>query len=333
MNLDKYLLVLSAVIISVSCSHFLDQEWEAWKTKHEKQYVTSDDETFRRKAWEATWHKVQKHNQNYEQHLTKYRMGMNKFADMTPKEFSSRSCLSPKKKRGIMQPNFPVQAYSEHLDIPESVDWRESKCITHVKNQGLCGSCWAFATVGVVEARNCLKTGELVELSEQQLVDCDSNNDACCGGDPAQAMDYVTHHGIMKAKDYEYADKQAKCSYKSEKSLAFNVSKYYNMFGEANMASSVALDGPIAVAVGASDDFSLYEDGIFSGECNDVINHAVIVVGYGTEYDEEEKENVDYWIVRNSWGDDWGENGYMKMERDINLCDIGTEAAAIDLVQ
>ncbi|XP_018419035.1 PREDICTED: zingipain-2-like [Nanorana parkeri] len=332
MHLDKYLLVLSAVIICASCSHSLDQEWEAWKTKHGKHYVTSHDESFRRMAWEATWHKVQEHNQKFEQRLTKYRMGMNKFADMTSRERRSRSCLSPKGKRGIMPTNFPVRAYSKSVDTPESVDWRDSKCVTHVKNQGLCGSCWAFATVGVVEARNCIKTSELVELSEQQLVDCDNTNDGCCGGDPAHAMDYVTRNGMMKATDYEYADKQAACFYKPANSLTFNVSKYYNMFGEDNMATSVALDGPIAVSLDASEDFQLYEHGVFLGECSEELNHAVIIVGYGTEYVEEEEENVDYWIVKNSWGDDWGDNGYIKMKRNVNLCGIGSEAAAVDLV-
>ncbi|XP_073475024.1 procathepsin L-like [Aquarana catesbeiana] len=332
MNLDKYLLVLSAVIISASCSQFLDQEWEAWKTKHGKRYVTAHDATFRRKAWEATWHKVQNHNQKYEQGLTKYRMEMNKFADMAPKERSSKSCLSSKKKRGTMRTNVPVRTYSRNLNIPESVDWRDSKCVTRVKNQGICGSCWAFATVGVVEARNCIKTNELIELSEQQIVDCDNDNGGCCGGDPAHAMDYVAHNGIMKAQDYEYSDRKAACAYEPEKSLIFNVTKYYNMFEEENMASSVAVDGPIAVSIDASDDFGLYKDGIFTGECSEELNHAVIVVGYGSEYNEEEEEDIDYWIVRNSWGDDWGDNGYIKMQRNVNLCGIAKEGAAIDLI-
>ncbi|XP_072258358.1 cathepsin L-like proteinase [Pyxicephalus adspersus] len=332
MHLDKYILVLSAFIIGVSCSHFLDQEWVAWKTKHEKNYATSYDETFRRKAWEATWHKVQEHNQKYEQRLTKYTMGMNKFADMTPEERSLKSCLSPKGKSIFPGVNYHLQDNSKNLDLPESVDWRDSKCVSHVKNQGLCGSCWSFATVGVVESRNCIKTNELVELSEQQLVDCDDENKACCGGDPATAMNYVARNGLMKATDYEYADRQARCSYKLDKSLTFNVSKYYKMLGEGNIASSLALEGPVAVSIEVSDDFQMYKEGIFTGECGENLNHAVIVVGYGTEYDEEENDNVDYWIVKNSWGDDWGENGYVRMKRNDNLCGIGLEGAAIDLI-
>ncbi|CAI9547256.1 unnamed protein product [Staurois parvus] len=304
MHWDKYLLVLSAVIISMSCLQFLDQEWEAWKTKHGKEYVTSHDETFRRKAWEATWHKVQNHNLKYDQHLTKYRMEMNKFADMTSEERSSRNCLSSKHKRGIRGANFPVRTYEKNVNVPKSVDWRNSKCIPRVRNQGFCGSCWAFATVGVFEARNCIKTKKLVELSEQQLVDCDDENDSCCGGDPATAMQYVTHNGIMKRQDYEYTDR-AGCAYKQKTAITLNVTKYYNMFEEENMALSVAIDGPIAVSIDASDDFQLYKDGVFTGECSTELNHAVIVVGYGTEYDETEDENVDYWIVRNRYVSQW----------------------------
>ncbi|XP_072258359.1 cathepsin S-like [Pyxicephalus adspersus] len=331
MHLDKYFLVLSAVIICVSSSHFLDQEWNVWKTKHDKTYPTSYDETFRRNAWEATWHKVQKHNEKYEQGLTKYRMEMNYFADMTSEERSSRSCISNRKK-STLKTNIPSKVYSSNLDLPSSVDWRDSKCVTRVKNQGLCGSCWAFATVGVIETQNCLKTKQLVELSEQQLVDCDSENDGCCGGHPIKALDYITHHGVMKAKDYEYSEKKQMCLLKSDDALTFNVSKYYALFDEGIMASSLALDGPITVGIDASDDFSQYKDGIFTGDCSDQVNHAVIIVGYGTEYDENEGKDIDYWIIKNSWGENWGEKGYVKMQRNVNLCGITTMAASVDFI-
>ncbi|KAM5170783.1 cathepsin S-like [Mantella aurantiaca] len=329
MHLDKYLLVLSAVVICVSSSRFLNEEWDAWKTKYEKKYVTSYDETFRRKAWEATWHKVQKHNQKYEQGLTKYRMEMNHFADMTTEERNSRNCISNRKK-STLKTNIPVQSYSKNLGLPASVDWRDSKCVTRVKNQGYCGSCWAFATVGVIETINCLKSKELVELSEQQLVDCDSANEGCCGGLPTQALEYVTRHGVMKAKDYEYSEKQFTCMFKNDDALKFNVSKYYVLLGEENMASSLALDGPIAVGIDASEDFQLYKDGIFTGDCTQKPTHAVIIVGYGTEYDEKLGEDTDYWIIKNSWGEVWGDKGYIKMQRNVDVCGITTMAASVD---
>ncbi|KAM9311852.1 uncharacterized protein PAF06_009718 [Gastrophryne carolinensis] len=298
MDLRKHLLVLAAVIIGVSCSHFLDQEWGAWKTKYEKTYVTPYEESFRRKTWEDTWHRVQKHNQLYEQGLLKYSKAVNKFADMTQEERSSRSCFSAKGKQ--VKQNFPVRTDFNNVNLPESVDWRDSNCISRVRDQGgFCGSCWAFSVVGVVEAHNCIRTKELVELSEQQLVDCDGSNEGCCGGMPRNALNYVAEYGIMKATDYEYSQKKFTCLYKPESALKFNVTKSYILPGEGNMASAVALEGPVTVGLDASSDLMEYNGGIFTGSCTNQANHAVIIIGYGTEKKDGTDEATDYWIVRN----------------------------------
>ncbi|XP_040198795.1 zingipain-2-like [Rana temporaria] len=331
MHLDKYLLVVSAVVICVSSLRFLDQEWNVWKVKYGKNYPTTYDETFRRKAWEATWHKVQNHNQKYDQGLAKYSMEMNHFADMTTEERSTRSCISNKKK-STLRSDIPLKAYSENMELPSSVDWRESGCVARIKDQGLCGSCWAFATVGMLETQNCLKSKDLVELSEQQLVDCDKSNEGCCGGLPAKALDYVVHHGVMKAKDYEYNEKQSACMLKNDDAIQFNVSKFYTLLEEKNMASSLALDGPISVGIDASEDFMLYKTGIFTGDCTDQPTHAVIIVGYGTEYDEKTEQETDYWIIKNSWAEVWGDKGYAKLERNVNLCGIDTMATSVDFI-
>ncbi|XP_069812586.1 cathepsin L-like isoform X2 [Dendropsophus ebraccatus] len=329
MHLEKFVLILSFVTCVLS-SKLLDQEWKAWKVEHGKEYSSFQEEVFRRKAWEATWHKVLKHNQLASQGLSRYRMGMNKFADMTPAERTSRKCFHSNRK-SMSQSDVPVLHNSRALNIPDSVDWRDSKCVTPVKNQGLCGSCWAFATVGVFESLHCIATKELVEFSEQQLVDCDGANDGCCGGLPEKAMAYVSSHGVMKAKDYEYSAKQFKCLYKPDNAVTLNVTKYYVLPGEDNMAVSLALNGPIAVGIDASDDLQMYSGGIFDGECSTEPNHAVIIVGYGTEHDKESDEDVDYWIIRNSWGEDWGENGYGKMRRNENQCGIATDSSSVDL--
>ncbi|XP_040269749.1 zingipain-2-like [Bufo bufo] len=332
MHLEKFVLFLSTFIVCTLSSQFLDQEWKAWKSKYEKNYGNFRNEMFRRKVWEETWNKVQKHNELADQGLSRYRMGMNKFADMTPEERSSRKCFIANTK-STPQSNVPVQPYSKNHDIPESVDWRESNCVGPVKNQGLCGSCWAFAAVGVFETHHCLKTKELIEFSEQQLVDCDGNNDGCCGGFPHTAMAYVSHHGMMSAKDYEYSERQLKCFFNPENAVYFNLTKYYTLPEEHNMAISVATSGPIAVGIDASQDFQQYCGGIFEGDCTTNANHAVVIVGYGTEYDAKTDEDIDYWIVRNSWGEDWGEDGYVKMRRNVNLCGIATYASSVDFAR
>ncbi|XP_073506899.1 cathepsin L-like proteinase [Phyllobates terribilis] len=331
MQLEKLLLLLAAVIICAASSHVLDQEWNTWRAKYEKEYATEQDELFRRQVWEATWHKVQKHNELANQGLSRYKMGMNKFADMTSEEHSSRSCVTSN-KISVASKKSPVQTQAKNLNIPEAVDWRDSNCVGPVTNQGsYCGSCWAFATVGVVESHYCMKTRELIKMSEQQLVDCDGVNDGCCGGLPTDALEHISQKGLMKAKDYEYSEKKFICLYKPKKSIMVNVTKYYILPNENNMASSVAINGPITVLIDASEDLMGYTEGIFDGECTEETNHAVIVVGYGTEYDEDNDENVDYWIVKNSWGEEWGENGYIKMKRNINQCGIASMAVSVDL--
>ncbi|XP_069621885.1 procathepsin L-like [Ranitomeya imitator] len=331
MQLAKLLLLLAAVTISAASSHFLDQEWNTWKDKHEKKYATEQDELFRRQVWEATWHKVQKHNELANQGLSKYKMGMHKFADMTSEEHRSRSCLTSN-KISVASKKSPVRTHVKNLNIPESVDWRDSNCVGPVTNQGsYCGSCWAFATVGVVESQYCIRTKEMIKMSEQQLVDCDETNDGCCGGLPTDALEHISQRGLMKAKDYEYSEKKFTCLYKPKKAITFNVTKYYILPNENNMASSVASNGPITVLIDASEDLMGYTTGIFDGECTEETNHAVIVVGYGTEYDADEDEDINYWIVKNSWGEDFGENGYIKMKRNINQCGIASMAVSVDL--
>ncbi|XP_075064252.1 cathepsin K-like [Mixophyes fleayi] len=326
MRLNQVLSILCVLVTCTWASHFFDQEWNIWKSKYGKTYVTTDEELLRRKTWEDTWYKVQKHNELADQGLTSYRMAMNHFADMTEKELESRSCLL---STGFPS-NAPTYTPRTHADLPEHVDWRDSKCVTKVKNQGhYCGSCWAFATVGVIESRLCIKNDELMDLSEQQLVDCDTQDFGCCGGFPILALMYAADQGVMKTEDYAYREKQMPCSYNSDEAIHLNSTKYYILPGEENMESSVALEGPITVGFGVSFGFMLYSEGIYDGGCSGHPNHAIIIVGYGTE---QEEENKAYWIIKNSWGEEWGDNGYGKIERNINKCYIATMAATIDIM-
>ncbi|KAJ1166661.1 hypothetical protein NDU88_007060 [Pleurodeles waltl] len=190
-----------------------------------------------------------------------------------------------------------------------------------------CGSCWAFATVGVIESRYCIKYKKLLELSEQQLVDCDTRNTACCGGKPARAFEYISAKGIMTSEDYEYVEYPEKCSYTREESIQLNMSKYYLLPDESNIAAAVAFDGPVTVGFAAVEDFMLFDgEGIYDGKCAKEANHAIIIIGYGTEDDE------DYWIIKNSWGTDWADNGYAKVRRNSNQCEIAEEAATADIL-
>ncbi|XP_053320735.1 uncharacterized protein LOC128492265 [Spea bombifrons] len=329
MHFDKHLLIFSVIVICASAAHFLDQEWNAWKTKYGKKYPNYNRESFRRKAWEATWEKVQKHNKLADQGLKSYRMEMNHFADMTTEEWKSKSCFKNNRKSTIS--NIATDSYVRNTNIPEEVDWRKSNCVTPAKNQGgFCGSCWAFSAVGVLESHYCIQNNELPLLSEQQLVDCDPKNQGCCGGFPVDALAYVTQHGIMRSKDYEYVEKKYVCSFNEDKAIRLNVTKYYTLPGEDNMAASVAFNGPITIGIAASDDFMLYKEGIFDGECAEEANHAIIIVGYGTEKSKDDEEEQEYWIIKNSWGKEWGEEGFAKVKRNVNMCNIAEVAASLD---
>uniref|UniRef100_A0A8C5QQS2 Uncharacterized protein n=1 Tax=Leptobrachium leishanense TaxID=445787 RepID=A0A8C5QQS2_9ANUR len=330
MHFDKHLLIFSMIIICTSAAHFLEQEWNIWKFKYEKTYETKEDEMFRRKAWEATWDKVQTHNQMAAQGLKRYTLEMNRFADMTSEERNSHNCLGTKGR--FQSADVPQVRYKKPANIPAEVDWRKSKCVTPAKDQGsYCGSCWAFATVGVIETHYCLEKGEQAILSEQQLVDCDAQNEGCCGGLPIMALAYLSQHGIMRNKDYEYSQKKFKCLYKDDNAVRLNVTKYYTLPGEDNIASTVAYNGPVTVGIGITDEFMLYKEGIYDGDCASQPNHAVIIVGYGTEpRKEEEEEDNDYWIIKNSWGTVWGENGFGKIKRNVNKCNIADMVATMD---
>ncbi|XP_078523034.1 cathepsin S-like [Lissotriton helveticus] len=325
MHVMQAVILLPALLAFSIASKHLDQEWEMWKSKYGKKYLTDDVEEFRRNAWEATWHKVRDHNLLADRGNKSYRLEMNHFADMTTHERNSRGCF--KASRSAERPT-KVQTYRPAIDLPKEVDWRKENCVTEPKDQGsYCGSCWAFATVGVLESRYCIKHKELFTLSEQQLVDCDSQNEACCGGFPSKALEYISENGIMKSEDYKYVERAEKCAYKQKETIKLNMSKFYVLPEESNIAAAVAFEGPVTVGFAVTEDFQLFSgEGIYDGDCAEEANHAIIIIGYGTD------DGEDYWIIKNSWGTEWGENGFAKVKRNANQCEIADQAATADIM-
>ncbi|XP_030078272.1 ervatamin-C [Microcaecilia unicolor] len=325
MHSEKFLLILASVLVYHALAlESLDNEWKLWKSNYAKTYSSTNEEQFRRKTWEANWHIVQEHNQLADQGKTTYWMKMNHFADKSEKELAKMNCLQVPTSK---ERNLKTYRDVKYREPPSNVDWREEKCVTVVKDQGsYCGSCWAFATVGTIESRYCIKTGELEELSEQQLVDCDYNNDGCCGGFPLYALEYAVENGLMKSSKYKYKGHGSECRYKERLATSLNSSKFYDLAGEDNIASALAFDGPMSVAFGVAFTFMFYDKGIYDGLCAYGLNHAMLAVGYGVSDYEP------YWIVKNSWGHYWGEDGYVKIRRNVNQCGIGEMASAADLM-
>ncbi|XP_029431245.1 ervatamin-B-like [Rhinatrema bivittatum] len=321
---ETFFLVLAFILAcNATTLRSLDSEWKLWKSNYEKKYTSQIDEEFRRKTWESNWKMVQEHNQLADQGKKSYWMKVNHFADKTEKELKSMSCFHPPASEERTFKNYQDRSYQPG---PSNVDWRDEKCVTAVKDQGYCGSCWAFSTVGTIESRYCIKYGPLVELSEQQLVDCDSSNDGCCGGFPSSAFFHVTEYGMMKSSNYKYKGYATECRFKNSKALQLNASKSYDLIGEDNIASAVAFDGPLSVAFAVHTHFYFYDKGIYDEACAPAANHAILAVGYGSEEYEQ------YWIIKNSWGQYWGEKGYGKIRRNVNLCEIGDWGSAIDLI-
>jgi len=211
------------------------------------------------------------------------------------------------------------------------VDWRTKGAVTDVKDQGQCGSCWSFSATGSIEGAWQIAGHPLVSLSEQNLMDCSvaQGNEGCSGGLMDSAFDYViANHGLDTEESYPYTAKNGVCKYSAANS-AVNVTAYKDVptKNETVLASFVSNYGPVSVGIDAAhSSFQLYQSGVYSDKaCSQTqLDHGVLVVGYG----HDDATNSDYWIVKNSWGTVWGQQGYMWMAKDTNnMCGIATLAS------
>nr|CAI5847975.1 unnamed protein product [Callosobruchus analis] len=222
----------------------------------------------------------------------------------------------------------------EGLAAPASWDWRNEGAVLGVKNQGACGSCWAFSATGCLEGQLAIKHKKKISLSEQNLMDCSTSygNEACNGGLMTQAFEYVKNNGINSEADYPYEHKKGSCRFQKNKSVTkvgkiFSVSRSENALKAAILSLFLDSVGPISVGIDASS-LSAYGGGVYNPRsCSEVqLNHGVLAVGYG------DTGNQEYWIVKNSWGASWGENGYVRMARNHNnKCGIVSMANYVDI--
>jgi len=266
-----------------------------------------------------------------------YSVGVNKFADWSREEFRKTYLpvfpgLGPKPHGTTAPTRTPSQpqTWKPPAGIPTSVDWRSLGWVTPVKNQQQCGSCWAFSAIGTLEGQHANVTGNLVSLSEQDLVDCAYGYgcDGCNGGWPEAALRYAHHAGGVETEaNYPYVgEDDPSCAYNKSKSAA-SLARTVNVTSNSMPAlySAIATIGPISVAIDAEDDFQFYKDGIFtSTSCStQYLDHAVLAVGYSVS-----PLGQRYIIVKNSWGADWGMDGYIYMNADIpNMCGIASKAS------
>jgi len=317
-------LILTFVSIALFCSLTSAdrQAWEQWKVQFNKNYSTEMEHSRRMANFLQNHNFIQQHNGEYEQGVHTFKVAHNAFSDMTREEIQ--------KSKGLLrishQTNGSEHYYVQGSSLPASVDWRQKGYVNAVKNQGQYGDCYAFATTAALEGQYKKKTGQLVSLSEQQIADCSQayGNKAGNGGNPQNSFDYVKDHGIAYENDYPYIAKDEQCKKVSVSPVKVSGYTEIAQNDEASLTNAVASVGPIPVAIDASlHSFQFYSSGVYSdSKCSSTnLDHAVTVVGYGTN------KGQNYFIIRNSWGTTWGEEGYMRMMRNgKNFCGVATYA-------
>lgn len=320
--------------VGVSLNSLLDfSEWRRFKAEHNKSYASSEEEETRFNIFLANKEKVERHNAEFEQGKTSFRLALNKFSDQLTEEFT-RKVNGFKRSLGdnVNRAKGARFLAPFNVRVPTKVDWREpvNTYVTPVKDQGHCGSCWAFSSTGALEGQHSKKAGKLVSLSEQNLVDCSGpyGNQGCNGGLMDQAFTYIKeNHGVDTEKSYPYEGKDGRCRFKKPNVGADDAGFVdVDSKNETALEIAVATVGPVSVAIDAShESFQMYGGGVyFEPQCDpENLDHGVLVVGYGVSEQGEE-----YWIVKNSWGAGWGEKGYIRMAKNKkNHCGIATAAS------
>jgi hypothetical protein len=315
-------------------------QFQQWTVQHGKTYASPSEFSQRFQIWKQNLKYI---NEQNEKRLG-YTLAMNEFGDLTFEEFRSVYLM-----KGI-QPSLPSDEsklyYKPMLnrnDIPLSFDWRTKGVVTPVKNQRSCGSCWAFGAAAVIESAYAIAKGILVNLSESELIDCshDFGNRGCCGGWFAAAFRYVIKNGLNSMETYSYKWGTTRCENyewspsdcKANKSaVVARISgfKYIKPYDEDAMLETLARIGPIVVTIDVEDSFRFYRSGIYYGtDCDKTLNHNPVAVGWGSANDTLGIQR-DYWLIKNSWGSNWGENGYIRMSRNRNNnCGIATQCGFV----
>jgi len=300
------------------------QHFVSFVTTFSKQYPS--DEFFARYAiFKANFNKIAAHNAAYAAGKHTYTMAVNEYADMTFEEFHAKMTgFVPRQNSYARSQN--TEGPHNDVEAPlATLDWRTKGAVTPVKNQQQCGSCWAFSTTGSTEGAHAIKTGKLVSLSEQQLVDCSSaeGNNGCNGGLMDQGFEFIIKNkGITTESGYPYTARDGSC--RKSQPVAATISKYTNVQQGSESALMAAVNiGPVSIAIEADQQcFQFYSGGILSDpSCGQQLDHGVLLVGYGTD------AGKDFWIVKNSWGASWGEQGYIRLIRGKNECGLSNMAS------
>jgi len=316
-------------ILKFSSEIPFEEQWTDFKVQHEKVYGDTVEELKRKEIFRKNLKTIDRHNYLHAKGLKTYSLGVNEYADMEAQEIVKVMNGYRPQNHSRVRDRITYLSPLVKVQIPDEVDWRKEGYVTDVKNQGQCGSCWSFSTTGSLEGQHFRKTGKLVSLSEQNLVDCSEawGNNGCNGGLMDNAFQYIKDNdGIDTELSYPYKAKDGTCHYKAKYEGATDVGFVDVPHGdEDKLKEACAGNGPISIAIDAShQSFQLYRSGVYvEPECSsEQLDHGVLIVGYGT------MDGQDYWIVKNSWGPSWGQGGYIYMARNKdNQCGVATQAS------
>ncbi|XP_020089331.1 fruit bromelain-like [Ananas comosus] len=294
------------------------KRFEEWMAQYGRVYNDNDEKMRRFQIFKNNVNHIETFNNHSE---NSYTLGINQFTDKTNNEFISQYT-------GVSLPlNIETELVESFDDVDisavaQSIDWRDYGAVTSVRNQGSCGSCWAFSAIATVEGIYKIKTGYLVSLSEQEVLDC-AVSYGCKGGWVDKAYDFIiSNNGVTSAAYYPYQGYKGTCAANSVPNSAYITGyTYVQRNNERSMMYAVSKQ-PIAALIDASgNNFQYYRGGVYSGPCGTSLNHAITIIGYG-----QDSSGTKYWIVRNSWGSSWGERGYVRMARGVSsssgLCGI-----------
>uniref|UniRef100_A0ACD5YB45 Uncharacterized protein n=1 Tax=Avena sativa TaxID=4498 RepID=A0ACD5YB45_AVESA len=298
---------------------------EQWMAKYGRTYSDVSEKARRLEVFKANVAFIESVNAGND----KFWLEANQFADITNEEFRAAhigyklpvSGSKGRKMTGFRYANVSLDA------LPTSVDWRTKGAVTPIKDQGQCGCCWAFSTVASMEGIVQLSTGKLISLSEQELVDCDTTDNGCGGGLMDNAFEFIVENGGLTTEtNYPYTGTDGSCNSNRASSSVASIKGHQDVptNDEVSLQKAVA-EQPVSVALDGGDNlFRFYKGGVLSGDCGTDLDHGVAAVGYGVADD-----GTKFWLIKNSWGTSWGEDGYIRMERDIadkqGLCGLAKQ--------